>query len=193
MITGTAGHILKAALAATLFSISAVVCAEQDLINYAGKNPSTDDLIEALAPPESVKTRGLSLNSATGASAAAGASTVVQKKVNFDQITFELNSDRINPKGRILLDKIGQAIASDQLSDVSYTIEGHTDASGSLAYNIRLSARRADSVKRYLVETYQIDPSRLKTAGRGPTDLLDKANPESGVNRRVVFLPIASK
>jgi len=178
---------LVTSLVVALSGFFSIAGAADDLIDYAGKNPSRDELIDALTPAANIRTRGISPG--TMGAGAAAPTAVVPRKVSFDQITFELNSDRISPKARALLDRLGDAMTSDQLSDVNFLIEGHTDASGSLPYNMRLSSKRADAVRRYLIESYSIEPSRLKTIGKGPTDLLDKANPESGKNRRVVFLP----
>src|SRR5690349_9130969 len=176
-------------VAMVLSLLYAIGHAEDNVIDYSGKNPSTDELIDALTPPATGKTRGISPGVVAGGAGSVAPAAITPKKVSFDQITFELNSDRISAKARALLDRLGEAMASDQLSDVNFLIEGHTDTTGSLPYNMRLSSKRADAVKRYLIESYSIEPSRLKTIGKGPTDLLDKANPESGKNRRVVFLP----
>ena len=64
-------------------------------------------------------------------------------------------------------------------------LEGHTDATGSDPYNQALSERRADAVRDYLVEQHHIEPQRLVAVGKGKKDLLDPANPEAAVNRRV--------
>jgi len=48
-------------------------------------------------------------------------------------------------------------------------IEGHTDAKGGAAYNQRLSERRAEAVKRWLVEREKIAADRLATRGAGAT------------------------
>ena len=104
-------------------------------------------------------------------------------------ITFELNSDVLSRESKEVLAKLGEALASPQLLDADYLIEGHTDATGSLPYNMELSKRRAESVRRHLVRTYRIDPDRLHTEGRGPTALVDPANPASRRNRRVVVRP----
>ena len=44
-------------------------------------------------------------------------------------------------------------------------IEGHTDNIGTGAYNMKLSQKRANSIKNYLVSKFKIDPSRIKTTG----------------------------
>jgi outer membrane protein OmpA-like peptidoglycan-associated protein len=176
---------MMACCAIALLPIPRYVGAQEDLVNFAGKDPSEEELLEALDPRSHArKTRGVS----PGATGAAAATALTPRKVSFDQITFDLNSDRITPKGRGMLDKLGRVLSSEQLADVTYVIEGHTDASGSLQYNMGLSKRRAESVKRYLLEDYDVEPARLRTEGKGPTDLLDKENPKSAVNRRVVFV-----
>jgi outer membrane protein OmpA-like peptidoglycan-associated protein len=167
--------------------------ADEDVVNFSGQDPTEDDIVDALIPKVG-RTRGVSPGAVTSAGAAASPSTMSKPaKASFDQITFELNSDRILPRARPILDKLGQALQSEDLMDLTFLIEGHTDVSGSMDYNMRLSKRRAESVKRYLVENYGIDASRLKTIGKGPTDLLDKNEPRSGVNRRVVFATAESE
>ncbi|MBA4396822.1 MAG: hypothetical protein C0394_05505 [Syntrophus sp. (in: bacteria)] len=47
-------------------------------------------------------------------------------------------------------------------------IEGHTDNVGKEAANVKLSQRRADSIKEYLVKKFKIDGARLKAVGYGP-------------------------
>ena len=49
------------------------------------------------------------------------------------------------------------------------TIEGHTDSRGPDKYNLRLSQRRADSVRSYLIEKFGIAADRLKAVGYGET------------------------
>ena len=180
---------VMACCAMALLPIPRYAGAQEDVTNFAGKDPSEDELLEALDPRAYArKTRGISATGTAGAAGAVAQGALTPPKVSFDQISFDLNSDRITPKARGMLDKLGRVLTSEQLSDVTYIIEGHTDVSGSLQYNMGLSKRRAESVKRYLVENYDVEPARLKTEGKGPTDLLDKQNPRNGVNRRVVFV-----
>jgi outer membrane protein OmpA-like peptidoglycan-associated protein len=66
-------------------------------------------------------------------------------------------------------------------------LEGHTDAKGEAAYNQRLSQRRAEAVKRWLVEREGIDAGRLTTRGLGESRPAASNDDEAGRqrNRRV--------
>jgi outer membrane protein OmpA-like peptidoglycan-associated protein len=67
-------------------------------------------------------------------------------------------------------------------------VEGYTDSFGTFEYNLNLSQRRADSVKRYLVEVMQINPAQIQTRGFGPTKFRSSPNgsiEEQSPNRRV--------
>lgn len=80
--------------------------------------------------------------------------------------------------------------------DYKFYVIGHTDASGSVAYNQNLSERRADAVVRYLVNK-GIPESQLISEGVGKSDLLyPECDPTSNcapwknlANRRVIFKP----
>ena len=66
-------------------------------------------------------------------------------------------------------------------------IVGHTDTSGSDAYNERLSILRAKEVARHLIENCGIDPKRLETVGLGERFPFNAADPKAEENRRVEF------
>lgn len=68
-----------------------------------------------------------------------------------------------------------------------FRIIGHTDASGSEAYNERLSRLRAEEVQRYFVNDCGIDAGRLEAVGVGERFLLEGTDPDSDQNRRVEF------
>lgn len=54
-----------------------------------------------------------------------------------------------------------------------------------LRHNLRLSKRRTEAVKAYLVAGHDIGPDRLRAVGRGPDELIDAEHPSSPINRRV--------
>ena len=75
-----------------------------------------------------------------------------------------------------------------QATDVDkFRIIGHTDASGSEAYNESLSVLRAEEVARYLTADCGIEASRLEVIGLGERFLYDNAQPNGEANRRVEF------
>lgn len=99
-------------------------------------------------------------------------------------VQFDLDKADIRPDAAVILDE-----AANQLSQVSgarVSVEGHTDSSGSDAYNQSLSERRAGSVRDYLVEK-GVDAGRLSTAGYGESQpVADNATAEGrALNRRV--------
>jgi outer membrane protein OmpA-like peptidoglycan-associated protein len=66
-------------------------------------------------------------------------------------------------------------------------IEGHTDAVGSAAYNLALSERRAESLKRVLVREFDIPRRALETVGYGEEFPLVPTQSENWRNRRVTL------
>ncbi len=146
---------------------SIAILDRSDVDLSAKKTLTKEDVIEALTQP---KTRS------------------IRKGASFDQIRFDFNSDHLTTDARKVLDVVAAALKSPELQHAQIVVEGHTDAKGTLPYNLALSKRRAESVKHYLVATAKVPADALTTAGKGSTDLLDKAHPESGANRRVVFV-----
>jgi outer membrane protein OmpA-like peptidoglycan-associated protein len=108
------------------------------------------------------------------------------------QLTFAFNSDRLSPEARLTLDNLGKALQSEELKADAFRIEGHTDSKGSRTYNQHLSERRAQSVARYLVERFGIEPTRLQTVGKGEDMPLNPNDPENPKNRRVQIVNLGS-
>ncbi|AZQ43363.1 OmpA family protein [Nonlabens ponticola] len=79
-------------------------------------------------------------------------------------ILFELNKSSIKQESAETLQDIIDIL--EKYPDSEFFIEGHTDSSGSNAYNLKLSNERANSVMRYLVNG-GIDPDRLTAKGFG--------------------------
>lgn len=100
-------------------------------------------------------------------------------------ITFETNSADLTPKARDMLDVLGRALRSDQLSSFHFSIEGHADPRGTSELNRQLSQLRADSVVRYLTVQQGIDINRLSGVGKGDAEQLNPSDPTAPENRRV--------
>jgi outer membrane protein OmpA-like peptidoglycan-associated protein len=100
-------------------------------------------------------------------------------------INFAFNSAELTSDARITLDQLGNALHDSRLDAFSFVIAGHTDAVGGAEFNQKLSERRAEAVRNYLVTQFSIASERLSAKGYGKSQLLDPEHPEDGVNRRV--------
>ncbi|MDR3466056.1 MAG: OmpA family protein [Xanthobacteraceae bacterium] len=107
-------------------------------------------------------------------------------------VNFAYNSAELTSDARITLDGLGTALADPRLAGFSFLIAGHTDAKGGDAFNQKLSERRADAVRDYVVAKFRIASERLATRGYGKTQLLDPNRPEDGVNRRVQVINVTA-
>ncbi len=102
-------------------------------------------------------------------------------------VRFAFDSDRLSDAARRNLAVISEAMLAPEFGDVIFTVEGHTDASGSAAYNEGLSLRRARSAADYLVRL-GVPRSRLAVRGLGETAPLPGADPLAAEQRRVEFV-----
>ena len=105
-------------------------------------------------------------------------------------IAFEPNSSQLRPESGGTLGALVAAMLSPELRATRFAIEGHTDAIGSAAQNMRLSRERAEQVRLYLV-TLGVQAERLRAVGKGATEPANARDPRSAENRRVrvVALP----
>lgn len=101
-------------------------------------------------------------------------------------VRFAFDSTEILPAARSQLDSLADGIKLLAPKSI-VTVEGHTDAVGSDAYNLELSRGRARAVRDYLVQHHGIEAARLKTVGYGEGRPVEDADPYAAVNRRVQF------
>jgi outer membrane protein OmpA-like peptidoglycan-associated protein len=101
-------------------------------------------------------------------------------------IYFDVDKDTIKPRSRPVLDRAVSVLK--EFPKTRWHIQGHTDSDGTRDHNMDLSTRRAESVKRYLVE-HGIDAARLESQGFGPDVPIDtNATPKGKArNRRIEF------
>lgn len=108
-----------------------------------------------------------------------------------DVIHFEFNSPRIRSRSFGLVRKVARFIVENpDILDVS--IEGHADARGTEAYNLRLSEARAASTCAMLVR-FGVDESRLHAVGYGKSKPLVSTPLPEQRNRRVEFIVVRSR
>ena len=81
-----------------------------------------------------------------------------------DRVFFESDSTELSAQARATLDKQAQWLA--QYNRYSFTIEGHADERGTREYNIALGARRAQTVRQYLVAR-GVEANRMRTISYG--------------------------
>lgn len=99
-------------------------------------------------------------------------------------VTFENNSAKLTPDSSSALDDVAATLKKN--TDISAEVAGYTDSSGSRAYNINLSNRRAQAVRQYLIDK-GIAASRLTAKGYGPDNPVADNSTKAGraKNRRV--------
>ncbi|MBR1160987.1 OmpA family protein [Bradyrhizobium elkanii] len=177
-----------------------------------------DQIIKALTPEKQPLTRGLSagpqatspelnadqakfVQSVRGRATRSLSSaereeiaTIVQDKPKIDlEINFDYNSADISPKSLPSVQALGRALTNQDLKGSTFVVAGHTDAAGGEDYNQGLSERRADAIKRYLVDKYGINGTDLVTVGYGKSKLKDPSHPMAEVNRRVQVVNVENK
>lgn len=101
-------------------------------------------------------------------------------------VTFETGKADITPESAQVLRGALKTLTT--YPDISVEISGHTDNVGSKNSNIKLSQRRAESVRNWLIER-GIDPARIVAKGYGPDQpIVPNDTPENKrKNRRIEF------
>lgn len=110
----------------------------------------------------------------------------------FEDIHFDFDSSALKPEAKTILKRNIQLLKDNPRTHVR--IEGYTSASGAAEYNQRLSERRANAVKDYLINEGIITENRLSIVGYGekrpaeyeasPQDIMSQA---AKANMRVLF------
>lgn len=103
------------------------------------------------------------------------------------EASFDYNQATIKPSFRTSLDNLGAVI--QKYNRTTVLVVGHTDSTGSDAYNQKLSEQRAEAVANYLARN-GVSGSRITTEGRGETEpRADNATADGRqLNRRVEII-----
>ncbi|WP_424813039.1 OmpA family protein [Roseococcus sp. YIM B11640] len=109
-------------------------------------------------------------------------------------VNFASGSANLTPQAMASLTNLGRALASSELASYRFRIEGHTDTVGDAQMNMALSQRRAEAVRDFLSQRFQIAPDRLVATGMGESQLLVRTGDERDEprNRRVQVLNLGS-
>jgi len=182
----------------------------------AGDNVSSDQIIQALQPKP--LTRGLSVGApqvdpavkakevnfvasirnrktrsmSLGEREEIAEIAATKPKIDLE-IHFDYNSAGISKESVSSVQALGDALSDPKLRGSTFVVAGHTDGIGGESFNQELSERRADTIKKYLVDNYHIASGDLVTVGYGKTKLKDEANPADGINRRVQVVNMDTK
>ena len=107
--------------------------------------------------------------------------------VNVHDIYFEFDKAYLRPESKTTLDNIAGQLKKNPR--IKLEIRGHTDNIGEIAYNQKLSEKRADAVMEYFIKS-GISPERLRSAGFGSSKPVASNGTEEGrsKNRRTEFL-----
>ncbi|NCU11237.1 MAG: OmpA family protein [Sphingomonadaceae bacterium] len=105
-----------------------------------------------------------------------------------DGVTFDVGSSTLKPEFRATLDKVAESLI--QYPDSLVDVYGHTDSTGSDAFNQTLSENRARTVMNYLI-TKGVPAARLRSQGFGETmPVADNGTAEGRTRNRRVEIKI---
>lgn len=110
--------------------------------------------------------------------------------IRFDDILFELNSADLTEDTKMKVDTV---VAILQASDkIRLEVQGHTDSTGGYDYNLELSAKRAETIRNYIVGE-GIDSTRIIPNGYADRFPIASNLTEAGraLNRRTEFVIIS--
>ncbi len=155
--------------------------------------PSAQDIVKSLTPTgASGATRGIRIGP-SGSPSQTSQSATSSPKVSL-HVEFATDSADLTPQATHTLDRLGEALNDQTLSQYHFRIEGHTDTVGTRDANQVLSERRANAVVDYLSRKFHVDRSHLEAVGMGETGLAvptPDQTPEAR-NRRVEVINIGS-
>ena len=137
-------------------------------------------------------------NTAEDAQANAGGQATPGSQQDFvvnvgDRVFFETDSSELTPQSRATLDKQAQWL-NNYSQYGQFTVEGHADERGTREYNIALGARRAQTVRDYLISRGVV-ANRMHTISYGkerPVALCDDISCWSQNRRAVTVLGVSS-
>src|SRR6202789_470901 len=106
----------------------------------------------------------------------------VRTRVSFSADSlFDFAKDTVKPAGKQALDVFAAELKGAQFDVI--TVTGYTDRIGSHDYNMKLSTRRAETVKSYLVETTGIPSEKITAQGADGSDPVTKPDECPGEKR----------
>lgn len=114
-------------------------------------------------------------------------SALDRQAIVFRQVEFDKNSTEVHPSDLGLLRQIGTFLAEHPYATL--TIRGHTDGEGDAGYNLRLSRRRAETIRETLLSLVDLPPEVVVAEGYGESRPIfpNDTKENRAKNRRVEF------
>jgi len=177
---------IRAIAPSGLMALTGLSAAAQSTVHYReGQRVEPEDVVQILGHVDGTRTRSIRLLSDDPGATAATAERQGPSALSLP-VQFDFDSATILHSARAQLDALAEGIRRLP-QNRQVVIEGHTDAQGADDYNQRLSLRRAEAVKLYLVERHGIDERRLRDVGMGKRQPIAGFDPYAAENRRVQF------
>ena len=141
------------------------------------QQPTREEIIESMRAKQLTRCPRFDPKTGCGTALPAGGIDV--------EIRFGRGSAMLGAAAVSQLRALGADLGKPELQGAGLLVAGHADASGSDAYNQRLSERRADAVKRFLVTRFKVPDDTVVAVGHGKAQPKNTADPYAGENRRV--------
>jgi outer membrane protein OmpA-like peptidoglycan-associated protein len=180
-------------------AVACAICSVPAARPGATEVPALPALIELLRPPGDrgnggFSTTALSTSRARPAVDEAASRTTAPEGTAAAALAlpFQSGSATLTPDAEKILEALGRALNSSELSRYRFRIEGHTDTAGEAPVNLALSERRTATVREHLVSRHGVAASRLDALGLGETQLLVQTPDATSEprNRRVQIVNI---
>lgn len=192
LVEGSVMNILKMIASCGVCLMAAGSVSAEDVKMFSDGAPSAEEMGSLLfsgPKPGGVKMRSISFGKSKATpqevpqlSESTQASTAIGLPIK-----FAYNSTEVLEESKPYLNEIGKMLALPDYAGERLIIEGHTDASGPETYNKQLSEQRAQAVKNYLRNNFNVSSDRLLVTGMGESQALPNSNPYAAINRRVQF------
>ena len=157
---------------------------EETQSRIAGEQEAQDEAIG-----EASKTAREALERAVAAGKLAEGRFLYETVLTDDQVRFGFDSAELSEGAAAALDAFAAGLV-ERNENVFIEIQGHTDSTGSDAYNLALGSKRAEAVRRYLNQRHGVALHRMSVISYGESEpVADNSTREGrGVNRRVVLV-----
>ena len=173
-------------------SMDSAAAAKTDESDMMTKRDSENAAMKASAGLLPLNAETANLITADNSNATQVEASATEAAENKPRLTvyFDTNKTAIKKEFRVKLKALADEIKANPTLIVS--IEGHTDNTGSAEINLKMSLKRAEAIKNYLVKTLDVPDKRIKIKGFGLTRPIMSNDTENGrsINRRTEVIII---